>query len=392
MCYLTIKKYTKLSKSYWDLTLLPAHYDAAIIGGGIVGLTTALHLKKLRPHFKIAVLERGIIPGGASTKNAGFACFGSLSEIVDDLNTLSRGEVEQLIIDRWEGLKNLLSVVSGRDIGFENNGGYELFANGDESLFDSCMELLPEVNQMLLKTFGKPVFTLRHDLISEFGFGQTQHLIHNAFEGQIHTGKMMQTLIDLCREAGIHLLFGTAVNGWQENDSAVKIGLSNGPEISAERLVIATNGFARELLPNLEVRATRAQVLITAPIEGLRIKGTFHVDRGYTYFRNIDGRILLGGARQLDIENEYTASQSTSELIQQALEDILRQQIIPNQPVAIESRWAGTMGTGPNKKPIVQHHSERVVVAVRMGGMGIAIGSKIGQKAAALALTYNGKK
>ena len=52
-----------------------------VIGGGIVGSFTALKIASENKNARVALIERGILPLGASTKNAGFACFGSISEI-----------------------------------------------------------------------------------------------------------------------------------------------------------------------------------------------------------------------------------------------------------------------------------------------------------------------
>ena len=97
--------------SYWENTtwLQP---DVIIIGAGIVGINVAIHLKKSNPSKKILILERGNLPSGASTKNAGFACFGSLSEIVDDLERCSEEEVVHLIEMRWLGLQLLRNTLS----------------------------------------------------------------------------------------------------------------------------------------------------------------------------------------------------------------------------------------------------------------------------------------
>jgi len=74
-----------MNLSYWEIQTWLSNVDYTIIGSGIVGLNCALQLKKRFPKAKIVILEKGILPQGASTKNAGFACFGSLSEIIDDL-------------------------------------------------------------------------------------------------------------------------------------------------------------------------------------------------------------------------------------------------------------------------------------------------------------------
>ena len=85
------------------------------------------------------VLEKGLLPNGASTKNAGFGCFGSLSEIIDDLETHTEEEVFNLVQKRWEGLQLLRENLGDANIGFRQYGGYELFSNKD-SLFDKCAE------------------------------------------------------------------------------------------------------------------------------------------------------------------------------------------------------------------------------------------------------------
>ncbi len=70
---------TAYELSYWEQESFFKGIDVAVIGSGIVGLTAAIHLKTLEPHSRIVVLERGALPTGASTRNAGFACFGSLT-------------------------------------------------------------------------------------------------------------------------------------------------------------------------------------------------------------------------------------------------------------------------------------------------------------------------
>jgi glycine/D-amino acid oxidase-like deaminating enzyme len=124
--------------------------------------------------------------------------------------------------------------------------------------------------------------------------------------------------------------------------------------------------------------------LITGPISNLDIKGTFHLEQGYYYFRNMGNRILLGGGRNLDFEAETTTDLSQTELIQNRLESLLREVILPDTDYEIEHRWSGIMGMGASKKPIVERLSEHVYCGVRMGGMGVAIGSLIGQELAEL--------
>ena len=79
-----------MNLSYWEIKNWLTNIDFTIVGSGIVGLNCALQLKQRYPTSKILILEKGILPQGASTKNAGFACFGSLSEIIDDLKHHSK--------------------------------------------------------------------------------------------------------------------------------------------------------------------------------------------------------------------------------------------------------------------------------------------------------------
>lgn len=77
--------------SYWEYKTWFKNVDFTVLGSGIVGLNCALKLREKFPKSKIIVLEKGFLPAGASTKNAGFACFGSMSEILEDLKPLRRG-------------------------------------------------------------------------------------------------------------------------------------------------------------------------------------------------------------------------------------------------------------------------------------------------------------
>ena len=138
------------------------------------------------------------------------------------------------------------------------------------------------------------------------------------------------------------------------------------------------------MLPELEIEPGRAQVLITSSIENLQVKGSFHYEKGYYYFRNVGDRILFGGGRNLDFSTEQTTEFGLTEIIQNKLEELLSTMILPRNKYIVEQRWSGIMGLGKTKNTIVKKISDHLFCAVRMGGMGSAIGTMVGEEAAKL--------
>jgi len=365
--------------SYWEKKEWFANIDYTVVGSGIVGLTTALSLHQKYPKAKIIIIERGSLPQGASTKNAGFACFGSVSEIVSDLKTHTEQEVFNLVQKRWKGLQLLRKNLGDTTLNFQQNGSFELFLPNTQ-LFDNCQQQLTKINHLLQPLFKQAIFKI---LKTPFGFQNIhQNTIFNPLEGQIDTGKMMSALLQLVLYKGIKIINNCKLLQYAENESNVKLH-THLQDFTTQKLLITTNGFAQQLLKE-NVLPARAQVLITKPIPNLKIKGTFHLDEGYYYFRNIDNRILFGGGRNLDFKNEETTEMTTSSLIQNKLEKLLKTTILPNIPFEIDYAWSGIMGVGNQKKPIVKQLSNRVYCGVRLGGMGVAIGSLIGEELATI--------
>lgn len=366
--------------SYWEYKTWLSNVDFTIVGSGIVGLTTAIQLRKRFPKAKILVLEKGILPQGASTKNAGFACFGSASELLSDLKNHSEEEVLKLAQQRWDGIKELRALLGDSALQFEQNGGHELFLNKDKVLFDSCKEKLPMLNTLLLPVFKEEAFGITENI---FGFmGVNSSFITQKHEGQVNTGAMMKGLLRLAQKEKITILNGISVNKFNNQKGEIVVK-TNQFEFKTKKLFITTNGFASQLLDE-NVKPARAQVLITKPISNLKINGTFHFDEGYYYFRNIDNRILFGGGRNLDYKAEETNKFGKTEIVQNELQRLLKEVVLPNTSFEIDRSWSGIMGVGSKKKPIIKQVSDNVFCGVRLGGMGIAIGSLVGKKLAAL--------
>ena len=265
-----------------------------------------------------------------------------------------------------------------KNIGFQQNKGFELF--NDSNVYKECLSRKEEINSLLKPIFKGDVFSISENT---FNFKNIEpNYAVNKFEGQIDTGKMVSELLLKVQKAGIKILNNISLESFVEGNNMVSVK-TNQIEFTTNKLFIATNGFAQELIQE-QVQPARAQVIITKPIKNLHIKGTFHLDKGYYYFRNIDNRILFGGGRNLDFKTEETTQFGKTEIIQNSLKTILKETILPKTQFEIEHSWSGIMGVGNQKKAIVKQLFNNVFCGVRLGGMGVAIGSLVGKELAEL--------
>ncbi len=371
--------------SIWEKESFYAPKDVIIVGSGLVGLWCAWHLKKNDPTLSVAIVDRGIIPTGASTRNAGFACFGSVTELVEDAARFGEENMLQLVEMRYKGLQYIRKVFKPVTIDFELCGGYELFTGNEKAQITSLDHDIEHLNTLLKDITGRNQTFKRADKkIAAQGLHHVTHLIENKLEGYLHSGKLCQALLQTVQSMGVTVLNAIEISGFEKQNDHIELYTNQFVPLRTSKLLICTNAFARQLLPALDIVPARGQVLVTSPIENLPLKGTFHFDAGYYYFRNLGNRVLLGGARNKAFEEETTTELTTTNTIQQELEHFLCTYILPGYSYQITDRWSGIMGMGNEKLPIVKEVSPQVFCAVRMSGMGVALAPVIGQRIAKL--------
>ncbi|KAL4426918.1 hypothetical protein ABPG74_012918 [Tetrahymena malaccensis] len=362
--------------------------DVIIVGGGIVGLSVGCSILEKNSDKKVLILERGVLPTGASTKNAGFICTDSLTEFIEDIKKMGEKEAINLFNQRYQGYNHLIQRLGRDGCDAKFQGSYELIDKDD---FD--VSQIDYANNLLRDIYKKDIFTLRNDLISQFGFNQNKvkMMIESSIEGQIDTGLAMRNLYKRFVSIGGLYLTGAEVKDFKKIDNnSIQVNVKNTSEsvedlvFDCQNLVFCTNGFTNNLIkPELDLAPGRGQVIVTKPIKNLKFKGIFHMDEGFYYFRDYYGRVIFGGGRNTDFIGETTTKIETTPKIINHLKTILKEVLLPNTDFEIDYEWSGIMcfsKDGKGKTPIVQQLQKNIFVAARMVGQGVALSSNVGEQ------------
>lgn len=363
--------------SFWEKQQYLGKYDVIIIGSGFTGLSAGITLLKSKPAMRVAIIESATIGTLASSRNAGFMCYGSPSELGADLGNHNAASMLATIRAKHKGMKLLLQFAGKRNIQFKKVAAYEILSNNAPATTTARAQL-DALNKLFQEAIGIPQYftpTTRSHFADEF-----QDAISFTYEGQLNPAATVYALTQLFRNLGGIHLNATTAQGLEKSEGHFEVPTNLGI-IQGQQVIIATNAFTSALIPSSQIQPKRAQVLITSPIAKMPYFGNFHMDFGYVYFRNVGNRLLLGGARNVDFESENSTKPALNPVIQSALDTLLGK-LLPHQKYAIEDRWAGIMGFDSLNVPQVRLLDSNLLVVAGMNGMGTALGPALGYEAA----------
>lgn len=358
----------------------PAEVGVAVVGGGIVGLSTAYWLARMGADP--LVLEAGSLAGRASGRNAGFLLTGSPQpflrleeevgpeaarafwELTRENRELLRAEVlepdrpEARVECRFQPEGSWLASVDGGEAGTE-----ELRRSGErlaELGFEVAWREGPEVE----RASGSP---------------RIRAALHQPRDGGLDP-------VLLCRglagTGGFQVRTGSRVRALEPRGDRVEV-VADGGDVLAERVVVALNAYAPELLPATarEIRPVRGQMLATPPVEPF-MSGVWYLDEGFQYVRQLDdGAVLVGGGRRGAEATEVGYLEHPTAGVQGALERFVEATYPALDAGSIERRWAGVMAFTPDHMPRAGDVQDLpgAVYAAGFNGHGMSLGFVTGR-------------
>ena len=279
----------------------PTHADVVVIGGGIIGCSTAYHLA--RDHkCNVVVLEQNKITSGSTWHAAG---------LVGQLR--SSASITQVLKYSVELYKNL-EKETGLQTGWKMTGCLRLATNKDrwieyQRLATTAQSFGMEMN-LLSPAEVKKMFPLL----------ETKDLVGASFlptDGQASPSDITQSLAKGARMHGAKFYEGVRVTGFDIVGGRVNTVQTNRGTITCSRVVNCAGMWARQIGAmagvNVPLQPVKHQYVITEKIEGLASDAPTIRDPDLrTYFKEEVGGLVFGGYEpnpkswvQDDVPNDF---------------------------------------------------------------------------------------
>lgn len=365
--------------SFWQRAEMGADVacDVAIVGGGIIGASTAYWLKRLHPRLNVALLDAHTFGFGATGRNAGFLLQGAAVDYATDIQRYGQ-EKAALLWDFTLENRNLIAAeFDAERIQFASTGSVLLA--GDAAEGDRL-----HVSAALLSESGQAVSYWRADEVTR----QTRGIDYAAGIF-IRSGACLNSqrlLREIAGRSGAQLLEHHPVHDLQPVSERIALYTPR-RRVLAGRVIFALNAYLPQLLPETQayIRPVRAQMFATKPLPSW-LEYPLYSHEGYFYLRQLpDGELLMGGARHLHTDEEVGYDDTTTPALQKDLSDYLLHHF-PHLNQALKAapitqRWSGTMAFTPDGLPLIgnAHGIEGCTWAAGFNGHGMGYGFRFGK-------------
>lgn len=265
------------------------------------------------------LVERDRIAYGASGRNAGFLLAGVASSYAEAVQKYGRDRAREIWELTIENHDRLVEAISGQDVGYRRLGSATVPASGEEKA------LLIQSEQLL----NEDGFEARWD---------GARLV-NPRDGEIDPAAAVAALARQMKPKAIRE--GVRVTALTPRRNGVLV-VAGDDICEAGVVIVATNGYSPQLLPDIKIQPNRGQMVATAAESKLIADIPVYSNFGYRYWRQLPtGEVLLGGWRDTSADTELTFDEQPSQEIQQRLNEGLIKLGVTSR---VTHRWAGIMG------------------------------------------------
>ncbi len=331
--------------------------DVCVVGLGGSGLAAVL--ESLELGRSVVGIDAGSVAGGAAGRNGGFLLCGTSSFHHDAVEAIGRARAVALDSLTRAELSRMLS----ESPSFARRVGSLRIATTDDDALD-CQRQLEA-----MRADGLPVETYE---------GPEGRGLLFPDDATFNPLRRCRSLATRAIEQGAHLYeHSTAVRL-----SAHEVRTARG-RVRCAGVIVAVDGGLERVLPELvgHVQTARLQMLATAPTDEVHVPRPVYLRYGYEYYQQTsDGRIALGGFRDLGGAGEWTASTEPSAIVQARLEQFLREGLGVHAPIT--HRWAASVGYTFGVLPVFEQVRDGVWALGGYRGTGNLIGSVLGRAAA----------
>ncbi len=328
--------------------------QVAVVGGGMTGCSCALALAEAG--LRVRLYEAREIAGGASGRNGGFALRGGAAPYPVLAEAIGRDRAAALW--RWtEAELDRLAELAGD--AFRRTGSLRIAADEEERL-----ELAQELAALEEDGFA---VEWADELAPPIRERYPAAILHPD-DGVLQPARLVRRLARLAAEAGVEIREHTRVKSALETE--------------AEQVVVATDGYPSGVLGPLEglIVPTRGQIIATEPLEERYFETPHYGRHGFDYWhQTADGRLVAGGFRDVSLQDEFTADEVTTPVVQAALEEFAES--LFGRKLRVDFRWAGIFGLVLDFLPVVGRvpGEEALWVAGGYSGHGNVLGFACGR-------------
>lgn len=297
-----------------------------MIGGGIAGVSLLHHLGARG--LGAVLVEREHLAAGASGRNAGFLLAGVAASYAEAVRKYGRDQARGIWQLTSENHDATLDAVAGHQIGHVRRGSAVLASGPDEAT-----QL--EESEQLLREDG---FDVRWDGLR----------LTIARDGGVNPSALVAALARRAQPGAIRE--GVNVTALDAGRDGVTVH-TGGDECHAGAVILATNAYTPQLVPQVAIQPTRAQILAAGPIAQSVSDMPTYSHYGYRYWRQLaTGHVLIGGWRDTALDVEVGYEDQTTPEIQAHLDEQLERL---GATGTVTHRWAGTMGFTESGLPLV---------------------------------------